>query len=199
MKYVTEKSTSVVSKMGIVGHFSDFKNFIKSNNKIPHYAREYKKEYLYIRGLNKEIKYFLNKLDDLNNRIFESYISNRLKYIMKRFLRYQEKSKINNDISNLIFQIYDINNFIEVNRYFDLCKYRYDYFLDYSYDSDDSDNAAGEYLVDGKPYPGFEEIYDIFKMIFNQIKYEGSDDYDDEFSDVVFPDTEYDYDVIDEF
>ena len=34
-------------------HFSDFKNFIKMNNKIPFYAREYKREYLFIRGLNK--------------------------------------------------------------------------------------------------------------------------------------------------
>ena len=98
-----------------------------------------------------------------------------------------------------MFQRDDINKFIEVNRYFDLCKYRYDYFCDYSYDSDDSDNAAGEYLVDGKPYPGFKEIYDIFKMIFNQLKYGGSDYDDDEFSDVVFPDTSYNYDAIDEF
>ena len=74
-----------------------------------------------------------------------------------------------------MFQRDDINKFIEVNRYFDLCKYRYDYFCDYSYDSDDSDNAAGEYLVDGKPYPGFKEIYDIFKLFFNQIKYESCD------------------------
>ena len=39
--------------MGSVAQFSDFTNFIKLNNKIPHYAREYKKEYLFIRGLNK--------------------------------------------------------------------------------------------------------------------------------------------------
>ena len=53
-------------KTGIVAHFSDFKNLNKlTNNKIPHYARDYKKEYLFIRGLNMEFKYFYNHLDDL--------------------------------------------------------------------------------------------------------------------------------------
>ena len=42
----------VVSKMGIVAHLSNFKNCIKStNNKIPEYAREYKREYQFIIGL----------------------------------------------------------------------------------------------------------------------------------------------------
>ena len=83
-------------KMGILGTSSNYQNCIKStNNKIPEYARDYKKEYLFIRGLNKEFKYFINKLDDLNNGLFESNISNRIKYNMKRFLRGQ-------DISNLM-------------------------------------------------------------------------------------------------
>ena len=56
-----------------------------SFNKIPEYAREYKREYLYIRGLNKEFKYFINKLDNLNNGLFESYIADRIKYFMKDF------------------------------------------------------------------------------------------------------------------
>ena len=151
-------------------------NIMIENSKIPLYSSNYKKEYFFIRGLNKEIKYFFDNLDDLNNGLFETKNSNRLKYIMKRFLRAQEKGKLNNDISNLIFPIDDILNFINLNENFDLCNY----------------------ICDGKHYNSFKEIYDIFKMIFNQIKYEGSDD-DFKFSDVVFPDTEYDYDVIDEF
>ena len=88
--------------MVILGTSSNYQNCIKSNNnKIPEYARDYKKEYLYIRGLNKEFKYFINKLDDLNNGLFESNISNRIKYNMKRFLRGQEKGKIK-DISELM-------------------------------------------------------------------------------------------------
>ena len=44
---------TVVIEMGVATHFSHVQNLIKSNNKIPHYARDYKKEYLFIRGLNK--------------------------------------------------------------------------------------------------------------------------------------------------
>ena len=50
------------------------------NNKIPPYARDYKKEYLYIRGLNKEFKYFINNLVDLNNGLFETNSLIRIKY-----------------------------------------------------------------------------------------------------------------------
>ena len=43
---------SVVMKTGIPSHLSEFQNFIKSNNKIPPYAMDYKNEYLFIRGIN---------------------------------------------------------------------------------------------------------------------------------------------------
>ena len=39
---------------------------------IPEYAKDYKKEYLFIIGINKEFKYILDKLDDLNSGLFES-------------------------------------------------------------------------------------------------------------------------------
>ena len=168
------------------------------NNKIPEYARDYKKEYLFIRGLNKEFGYFKNKLDKLNDGLFESPIANRIKYNMKRFLRGQEKGKLR-DISNLKLPIYDVDNLIFINNQFRMYKIRYDAFCDDSDDNvyysdddsdDDSDDGNGEYLVDGKPYPGFKEIYDIFKNIFNQIKNEDSDSDSDSDSDIVLPDSD---------
>ena len=42
-------------KTGIVEHFSELQNFIKSNNKIPPYAMDYKKEYLFIKSNNLEL------------------------------------------------------------------------------------------------------------------------------------------------
>ena len=163
--------------MGILDTSSNYQNCIKStNNKIPEYAREYKREYQFIRGINKEFKYFINKLDNLNNGLFESYIADRIKYFMKRFLRAQEKGKLK-DISNLMLQRDDVDNLIFINEQFGYYKLRYDAFCDDSDDSDDEGN--GEYLVDGKPYPGFIEFYDIFKLFFNQIKYESCDSDDD--------------------
>ena len=91
-------------KTGILDHFlspinqemTENNQRMKSNfyTKIPEFARHYKKEYLYIRGLNKEFKYFYNHLDEINNGLFKSKRSDRLCYLIKRFLRGQEKGKI---------------------------------------------------------------------------------------------------------
>ena len=181
------------------GANSEVEGFIRKN-KIPEYAREYKREYQFIRGINKEFKYLINKLDNLNNGLFESYIADRIKYFMKRFLRAQEKGKLK-DISNLMLQRDDVDNLIFINEQFGYYKLRYDAFCDdsddndYYSDDDSDDDGNGEYLVDGKPYPGFKEIYDIFKLFFNQIKYEGFDsdsdsDSDIEDFDIIFPDSD---------
>ena len=177
----------VVYKMVSATHFSTpyqteliGKMTENANNKIPHYAREYKKEYLYIKGLNKEFKYFKNKMDSLNHGLFESKKVDRIKYNMKIFLRAQEKGKFKN-ISGLMLPNDITYNLDLINKYFELYKLRYDAFCDddfvYSRDSDDDsdDDSVGEYLVDGKPYPGFIEFYDIFKNIYNQIQNEDCD------------------------
>ena len=176
-------------------------SFLKFN-KIPTYANEYKREYLFIGGLNKEFKYLINKLDDLNNGLFESNTVNRIKFIMKRFLQGQEKGKLK-DINNLMLPRYDVDNLIFINQQFGYYKLRYDAFCednydnDYYSDDDSDDDGKNEYLVDGKPYPGFKEIYDIFKLFFNQIKYEGCDsDSDSDIEDfvIVLPDSDDDSD-----
>ena len=64
--------------MGLLAHFSSSQNCIKSTNKIPPYAREYKKEYLFIRGINTEFKYFYNHLDEIKDGLFKSKRSDRL-------------------------------------------------------------------------------------------------------------------------
>ena len=200
-------------KMGILVHFSYSQNCIKSTNKIPPYARDYKKEYLFIRGINKEFKYFIDKLYDLNNGVFESHRADRIKYFMKRFLRGQEKGKLK-DISNLMLPRYDVDNLIFINDKFRMYKIRWDFFnsSDDSDDSDDEDDDSDDVDVDvdiddsddeddGKNvYPGFKEIYDIFKLFFSKIKYEGcdSDSYSDiEDFDIILPDSDSDSDIED--
>ena len=97
--------------MGIVTHFSNSQNFIKSTNKIPEYARDYKKEYLFIIGLDKEFKYLADNINDATRGLFESHKVDRIKYFIKRFLRGQERGKLQ-DISNLMLPKY---NFIYIN------------------------------------------------------------------------------------
>ena len=155
---------------------------------IPEYAMDYKKEYLFIRGLNKEFEYFTNKLDDLNKGLFESKLADRIKFIMKRFLRGQEKGKIK-DIGNLMLQRENVENLIYINEEFGYYKVRWDAFCDNDNDNDNDSDSDGEYIVDGKPYPGFKEFYDIFKKNFNQIN-------KDCYSDDEYDDYDYDYNII---
>ena len=70
---------------------------------IPEYAKDYKREYIFIRGINKDFMYFIKKFAKLNQRIFQSKIADRMKYNMERFLRGQEKGKLK-DISDLRLQ-----------------------------------------------------------------------------------------------
>ena len=190
--------------MVILAHLSNSQKCIKSTDKIPPYARDYKKEYLYIRGINKEFKYFIDKLDDLNNGLFESHRADRIKNLMKRFLRGQEKGKLK-DISNLMLPRYDVDNLIFINKQFSMYKIRWDFFN--ASDDDDSDDdidvdniidSDDDDIVDSNNvYPGFKEIYDIFKLFFSKIKYEGCDsdsgsDSDSEFENVnvILPDSD---------
>ena len=100
----------VVSKMGILTqNFS--KNMISNTtqykSKIPEYAREYKREYQFIRGINKDLGYFINKINDrLNNGLNEFKLIDRIKFNLKRFLRGQEKGTLK-DISDFALPNYD--------------------------------------------------------------------------------------------
>lgn len=150
-------------------------------SKIPIYASNFKREYLFIRGLNLYFKCFTKKLDYLNHGLFESNISNKIKKYMKRFLRAQEKGKFNH-INNLIIPSYDlyiIRDMIFINEQFENYKRRCICDLsDDSDDSDDDDNGGyggyddwGASLVDSKFFPGFKEFYNIFTKIFDQLNY----------------------------
>ena len=183
-------------KTGIAGTSSIYQNFIKQN-KIPEYAKEYKREYLFIRGLNINFKFFIKKLDDLNNGLFETELTKSIKYYMKGFLRRQEDGRLK-DVSNFIFPDNILNNIIFINEQFECYKLRYDAFCDddgkeYNYLSDSDNDNNGEYLVDGKPYPGFIEFYYIFNKIYNQIKKDDNDDCDSDIDCVI--DFDFDFDI----
>ena len=98
--------------MASVAQFSDFKNFIKLNNKIPHYAENYKKEYLYIIGLNYEFLYFVENRDKIYTyKYFHNFNIDRIIKLIKIFLKGQKKGKFKN-ISGLYFRDYDIQNIL---------------------------------------------------------------------------------------
>ena len=100
-----------------------------TNNKIPEYAREYKREYQFIIGLNKEFKnlkdFIYNK--DIN---FKSHKLDRIMNFIKRFLRAQEKGRLK-DISNFEFDYFHIENIYEIKRdinyYYSIISIYYDW------------------------------------------------------------------------
>ena len=143
--------------MGVLGNFSTTsqteligKMTENAINKIPLYARDYKREYQFIRGINKEFKYLINKMDNLNNGLFESNISNRIKYFMKRFLRGQEKGKLK-DISE--FEIYEddvVFNLIKIKNKLDNIDQYLDFILNCYHKED---------LIFINTYPGFIDFF----------------------------------------
>ena len=106
-----EKNCLIPNKLS--GACSEFKNFIKSN-KIPEYAREYKREYQFIRGINKELEYIIDFMIDYDKE-FKSYKLDKIMRSIKGFLRAQEKGKLK-DVSNFKFNDDDIYNIIELKK-----------------------------------------------------------------------------------
>ena len=101
----------VVIEMVVLAHFSNFQKSISNSNKIPEYARNFKKEYLYIIGINKEFKYFVENINEATRGLFQNYRVDRIKKFIKRFLLAQERGRLQ-DISRF-FRKYDILNIIE--------------------------------------------------------------------------------------
>ena len=177
-------------KTGIATHFSTTsqteligKMTENENNKIPYYAREYKREYQFIRGINKEFKNLYYRYDDLNNGLFKSKRIDRLCKFIKRFLRAQESGKFKE------FNIYedDVKYLIKIKDRFHSYKLRYNAIN--NVDSDDFDKDCGE--DNEEVYPGFGYVYNLFKIFFDKLNIvnDSDDDEDsDEYFDVYFDD-----------
>ena len=152
------------------------KKFPKSiNSKIPEYARDYKKEYLLIRGINKEFKYFVENINDATRGLFENQKVVRIKYFIKRFLKGQERGKLR-DINNFEISNIDVDNLIIIKKNF--CNFeQYINFCKLCYDEEDF------CFID--PYPGFKNIYDDFELFFTnfKIKYEDGSSFWDYYTD----------------
>ena len=156
-------------------------------SKIPIYASDFKREYLFVRGLNTYFKCFSKKLDCIHHGLFESNISNTIKKYMKRFLRAQEKGKFTN-MNELKIPSYDndiIRNIQFINEQFEIYKLRCIFF-----DTDDENNRYGSHddwgasLVDSQLFPGFKEFYNIFTKIFDQLNYNRYDCESESYSDI---------------
>ena len=73
---------------------------------IPNYAKNIKKEYIFIIDINKKCEKFLNKIDEEN--VFNSPQAKKLIIYFNKFLIFQELGHFK-DISNYCFENEDVN------------------------------------------------------------------------------------------
>ena len=147
--------------MGILGQTSNDQNCIKTTNKIPEYARDFKKEWLFIRGINKTCFCFMEKYESGAIQPFVSSCSNSIRYFIKKILKYQKRGYIK-DISCFTFKKSDVISIENL-------------MLTLIFDFDD-DEEENEYTL------GYNDFYSLFCDFNDKIKirdYEENEDYDE--------------------
>ena len=145
--------------MVILAQTSNFQNCIKKTNKIPEYAREFKNEYLFIRGINKEMDNFVvNYLSDCSELFVSSY-SDRIKSFIKKIMKAQELDYLKD---NSCFKECDVENivFLFERMYFD---FEEDEEFDEGYPDD---------------YPGYRDFYELFCKFYDKINFDSDSDSD---------------------
>ena len=80
---------------------------------IPNYAKNIKKEYIFIIDINKKCEKFLNKIDEEN--VFNSPQAKKLIIYFNKFLIFQEIGHFK-DISNYCFENEDVNFIVYLER-----------------------------------------------------------------------------------
>ena len=108
--YTDENINLLPNKLS--GAYSDFLSFIK-NSKIPKYAKDYKREYLFLIGLNYEFRYFRYKPEDVSfYEFFHNLHVKKIIKLLKTFLRNQEKGIFSKDLNGLKLKKKDIFHLI---------------------------------------------------------------------------------------
>ena len=157
--------------MGSLEQFSspNKQKMIENNQKkIPEYAKDFKREWLCIRGLNKECGEFINRLDfggDFGGDLFNSSRANRIKNFIREILKAEERGKIK-EISSLVFKECDANNI-------ECLEEQLDYYCDLYVDPDsyEFDQEYYDLFID-RHYPGFKEFFELINLINDKIKKE---------------------------
>ena len=107
--------------------------------------------------------------------LFENQKVVRIKYFIKRFLKGQERGKLQ-DTSNFEINNIDVDNLIKIKKNF----LNFNQYINFCKSCFDDEDAS--FIV---PYPGFKNIYDDFDLFFSKfkIKYEDGGSFWDYYSD----------------
>ena len=144
--------------MVILATSSCYQKCILEQNKIPEYAREFKNEYLFIRGINKTCENFVKKLD-IDGKIFDTPQAYQLMLYFRRFLKAKELGYLE-DSSEFKFEESDIN-FIES------LELQLDDYMDLFYDLDSGKFNQERY--DSYEYKNLVEFNDCFERFKSKV------------------------------
>ena len=146
--------------MGILPQSHRDSNSMISTSKIPDCARNYKNEYLFIRGINKSCEKFLKLLDE-EGKILKSPQANKIKFFFNKFLKAQELEYLK-DISYLFFKESDV-------KFIESLELQLDDYMDLFYDSDSYKFDQEKYENDNL---GLKEFFESFSKFKDKIKIE---------------------------
>ena len=129
-------------------------------SKIPEYASHFKKEWLVIRGINKELRCFYIKYLCDASKLFVSSYSDRIKNFMRRFLKAQERGRLK-DISGFIFEECDV-------KYIVLLFKKIHFYLDKEKEFSEDEIDDDDYFYFVNP-PGYRDFYELFCKFYSKI------------------------------
>ena len=124
---------------------------------IPNYAKNIKKEYIFIIDINKKCEKFLNKIDEEN--VFNSPQAKKLIIYFNKFLIFQELGHFK-DISNYCFENEDVNFIVYLERKLEENMDLFFNPVSFKFDQEKYDND----------YTGFKVFFESFEKFKDQIK-----------------------------
>ena len=136
-------------------------NSTQIKNKIPEYASHFKKEWLCIRGINKDLRCFYIKYLSDASKLFVSSYSDRIKRFMRRFLKAQERGQLK-DISGFIFEECDVKFIVLLFKKIHFYFYREKEF------NEDEIVDYDDYYYYVNP-PGYTDFYELFCKFYSKI------------------------------
>ena len=134
------------------------KKCVRSINKIPEYARDFKNEYLFIRGINKECEKFVKKLD-IDGKIFDTPKAFQIFLYIRRFIKAKELGYLE-DNSEFKFEESDV-------KYIESLELQIDAYMDLFYDIDRGKFNQERY--DSYEYKNLVEFNDCFERFKSKV------------------------------
>ena len=119
---------------------------------------DFKNEYLFIRGINREMESFVEKYLTDTTELFVSSYNDRIKSFIKKFMKAQELGYLN-DTSCFKFKECDVENIV------------------FLFERMHFDFEEDEEFVDGHPddFLGYRDFYKLFCKFYDKINFDSDD------------------------